>query len=79
MPGNRLALGITLDWQLSGVVFQFHGLSDRPPLRHFGRSPIVLVPLTEWGIKLGLVKYWHDLCQFSADREDLSEIVHRGD
>ena len=26
------------------------GCVNRAPLRHFGRSPVVLVPLTEWGI-----------------------------
>ena len=33
------------------------GCLNRPPLRHFGRSPVVLVPLTKWGnvTRIGLV------------------------
>ena len=81
-PDWQIGRGLTLDWRIgNGLALDWQndlGL-NHPPLRHFGRSPIVLVPLSKWGFKLGLVKYWHDLCQFSADREDLSEIVHRGD
>ena len=35
---QSIGYGITLDWQLSGFVFWFPGLSDRPPLRHFSRT-----------------------------------------
>ena len=54
--------GLTLDWRIG------HGLAldwqndlglNRPLLRHFGRSRIVLVPLTHWGIKTGLALDWH--------------------
>ena len=36
------------------------GCLNRPPLRHFGRSPVVLVPLTKWGnvTRIGLVLTW---------------------
>ena len=44
-----------------------------------GCGLIALVPSTKWGNKLGLALCWHDLFRLSANGDDLSEIVHRGD
>ena len=39
----------SIDWRLSGTALRMDSL-NHPPLRHFGWSRIVLVPLTKWGI-----------------------------
>ena len=39
----------SIDWRLSGTSLRMDSLNHHP-LRHFGRSRIVLVPLTKWGI-----------------------------
>ena len=56
----RIIPGLTLDWQIDQDLHIGPGLDclSRPLLRHFGRSRIVLVPLTKWGIKTGLALDW---------------------
>ena len=66
-----IVLILTLDWKFGlglgewqkGLALEWHlchcHFLNNPPLRHFDRSHIVLVPLSIRGIELGLALGWH--------------------